>query len=162
MGNMKLFLASLVLAGSALAEPHLASIKIAVTNPTDQARPAEGIVISLADLRKIAPDLRPGALIVTASDAATETDDAAVLQTTELPSQVDDLDGDIFLCQLADLRRISRVQGGSEHQFAANAQRRRAIADEIGSRIQVHSAGRNQRDLRQRRLGRLDIAGPAH
>ena len=35
MGNMKLFLASLVLAGSALAEPHLASIKIAVTNPTD-------------------------------------------------------------------------------------------------------------------------------
>src|SRR6266849_3761712 len=101
MCNMKLFLASLVLAGSALAEPHLASSKIAVTNPTDQARPAEGIVVSLADLRKIAPDLRPGSLIVTASDAATETEDAAVLQTTELPSQVDDLDGDNKADELA-------------------------------------------------------------
>src|SRR5260370_35387345 len=101
MGNMKLFLASLVLAGSALAEPHLSSIKITVTNPTDQARPAEGIVVSLADLRKIAPDLGPGSLIVTATDAATETEDAAVLQTSELPSQVDDLDGDNKADELA-------------------------------------------------------------
>lgn len=98
---MKLFLASLLLAGSALAEPHLLSVKIAVTNPTDQERPAEPIVVSLAELRKIAPDLRAGSLMVTASDAATLNEDAAVLQAAELPSQVDDLDGDNKADELA-------------------------------------------------------------
>src|SRR5437764_667908 len=94
MSRSKLFFAVLLLAGSALAEPHLKGIKIAVTNPTAQERPAEDIVISIADLRKIAPDLRAGSLIVTVTDAATEVEDAAILQATELPSQVDDLDGD--------------------------------------------------------------------
>src|SRR5262249_20156375 len=92
MGNLKLFLTSLLLAGSALAEGRLLSVKIAVTNPTDQNRPAEGIVVPLAELRKIAPDFRAGSLIVTASDATTIATDVTVAE--ELPSQVDDLDGD--------------------------------------------------------------------
>src|SRR5437016_2640366 len=88
MSRSKLFCAMLLLAGSALAEPHLKGIKIAVTNATAQERPAECVVISVAELRKIAPDLRAGSLIVTGSDATTEAEDAATLQTTELPSQV--------------------------------------------------------------------------
>ena len=101
MGNMKWILASLLLVGTALAEPHLSSIKVAVTNPTDLDRPAENIVLSLPELRKIAPDLHAGTLIVTASDAATLSEDATALQTTELPSQVDDLDGDNKADELA-------------------------------------------------------------
>src|SRR5260370_29854708 len=100
-GNIKGFLASRWLVGPALAEPHLSSIKVAVTNPTDLDRPAENIVLSLPELRKIAPDLHAGTLIVTASDAATLSEDATALQTTELPSQVDDLDGDNKADELA-------------------------------------------------------------
>jgi unsaturated chondroitin disaccharide hydrolase len=107
MRTLKLLLASLLVAGSAVAEPHLLSIKLAVTNPTDQDRPAEPIVVSLPELRKIAPSLRAGTLIVTASDASTLAEDASAIQTTELPSQVDDLDGDNKADELAfqiDLR----------------------------------------------------------
>src|SRR5438477_7527742 len=80
--------------GQLWAEPHLKSIKIAVTNPTDQNRPAENIVLSVADLRKIASDFYAGSQIVTASDASTVAEDVAVLHAIELPSQIDDLDGD--------------------------------------------------------------------
>src|SRR5436190_11291817 len=76
------------------ATPHLVGIKIAVTNPTAQERLAEDIVIPIADLRKIAPDLRAGQLIVTVTDSSSEAEDAAKLQATEVPSQVDDLDDD--------------------------------------------------------------------
>ncbi|HEX7961708.1 MAG TPA: DUF4861 family protein, partial [Terriglobales bacterium] len=76
------------------ATEHLFGIKIAVTNPTAQERPAEDIVIPIPDLRKIAPDLRAGQLIVTVTDSRTEAEDAAKLQATEVPSQVDDLDDD--------------------------------------------------------------------
>ena len=76
------------------AEPHLKSIKVAVTNPTDENRPAENIVLSIPELKKIAPDFYVGSQIVTASDASTVAEDATVLHPTELPSQVDDLDGD--------------------------------------------------------------------
>lgn len=93
----KSWLLSLVvfaLATSAFAKSHLAGVKIAVTNPTDQGRQADDVVVSMAELRKVAPDLRAGSLIVTATQAATEAEDAATLETEELPSQVDDLDGD--------------------------------------------------------------------
>jgi unsaturated chondroitin disaccharide hydrolase len=70
------------------------NIKVAVTNPTDQSRPAADIVIPLPDLKKIALDFTPGSLIVTATNASSLEEDARVLQTEELPSQVDDLDGD--------------------------------------------------------------------
>src|SRR5436853_2690073 len=83
------------------AEPHLKSIKIAVTNPSDQNRPAENIVLSVAELRKIAPDIYIGSHIVTAADASTVAEDAAVLHAQELPSQVDDIDGDLKADELA-------------------------------------------------------------
>jgi unsaturated chondroitin disaccharide hydrolase len=76
------------------AIPHLFGIKIAITNPTAQERPAEDIVIPIADLRKIAPDLHAGQLIVTVTDSNSEAEDATKLQATEVPSQLDDLDDD--------------------------------------------------------------------
>ena len=70
------------------------NIKVAVSNPSDHPRNAADIVIPIAKIRTIAPDFTPGALIVIPSDASTPEQDASILQTEELPSQVDDLDGD--------------------------------------------------------------------
>src|SRR5215831_2167992 len=52
------------------------------------------IAITIPELRKIAPDLRAGSLIVTVTHTADLQQDAAALQATEIPSQVDDLDND--------------------------------------------------------------------
>jgi unsaturated chondroitin disaccharide hydrolase len=119
------------------AEPHLKSIKVAVTNPTAENRPAENIVLPVAELKKIAPDFYAGSQIVTASDASTVAEDANVLHPTELPSQVDDLDGDFKPDELAfqiDLKphqtrlvtitwgavdRIFRLRGDYEKQTNA-------------------------------------------
>jgi len=94
-------LLSLTLGPAVWAEPHLKSIKIAVTNPTDQNRTAENIVLSVAELRKVSPDVYIGSQIVTATDASTVAEDAAVLRAQELPSQVDDVDGDLKPDELA-------------------------------------------------------------
>ena len=75
------------------ALPRVKVIKLAITNSGDQPRLAEDIVLRLADLARIAPDLK-GPVIVTTSDAATIEEDARMLETTELPSQMDDLNGD--------------------------------------------------------------------
>ena len=83
------------------ADSHLKCLKLSVTNPTEQARPAENIVVSIAELRRIAPDFYAGSEIVTATEAATVAEDASVLHATELPSQVDDLDGDFKPDELA-------------------------------------------------------------
>ena len=48
---------------------------------------SEDVTVSVAELRKIAPDLAPSGVIVTASDAANVEEDARTLTTTELPSQ---------------------------------------------------------------------------
>src|ERR1700751_1695099 len=80
----------------AWAEPHLKSIKLSITNPTDENRPAENIVLSIPELKNIAPDFYAGSQIVTASDASTVAEDATVLYPAELPSQGDDLDGDFI------------------------------------------------------------------
>jgi unsaturated chondroitin disaccharide hydrolase len=119
------------------AEPHLKSIKVAITNRTDENRPAENIVLSIPELKKIAPDFYAGSQIVTASDASTVAEDATVLHPTELPSQVDDLDGDLIPDELAfqiDLKphqtrivtvtwgpvnRIFRLRGDYEKQTDA-------------------------------------------
>jgi unsaturated chondroitin disaccharide hydrolase len=81
-------------ANAAPSGEKLKGIKIAVTNPTDSARPAADVIVPVGNLRKIAPDFMAGSLIVTATNASTIQEDAAVIETTELPSQVDDLDGD--------------------------------------------------------------------
>jgi unsaturated chondroitin disaccharide hydrolase len=129
--------AVLLSAGAAWAEPHLKSIKVAVTNPSDQNRPAENIVLSVEELKKIAPDFYAGSQIITASDATTVAEDARVLHATELASQVDDLDGDFKPDELAfqiDLRphqtrivtitwgavdRIFRIRGDYENETNA-------------------------------------------
>src|SRR5947207_10689372 len=87
--------------GSASATPRIKVLKLSISNPTDQARLAEDVVISIAELKRIAPDFKAGDAIVTTSDAATLDEDARTLQTIELPSQADDLDGDNKLDELA-------------------------------------------------------------
>jgi len=83
------------------AAPRIKVLKLLVTNPTDHARPAEDIVVSVAELKRIAPDFRASDIVVTTSDAATLEEDARTLQTIELPSQADDLDGDRKLDEIA-------------------------------------------------------------
>jgi unsaturated chondroitin disaccharide hydrolase len=98
---------SLLFACAARAESHLRNIKVAVTNPSNQERNAEPVLIPIADLRKIAPDLRAGSLIVTVTHTPDLQQDASALEATEIPSQVDDLDDDGKADELAfqlDLR----------------------------------------------------------
>src|SRR5256714_10851765 len=87
--------------GSAAAAPRIKVLKLSVTNPSDETRIAEDIVVSVAELKRIAPDFKAGDVIVTSSDAATLDEDARTLQTIELPSQADDLDGDNKYDELA-------------------------------------------------------------
>jgi hypothetical protein len=89
-----IFLLFAALGAPAWPQAHIKVIKIAITNPTEIQRNAEDIVLSIAALRKIAPDFTPASVIVTTSAAATLEEDAVTLETQELPSQVDDLDGD--------------------------------------------------------------------
>jgi hypothetical protein len=71
------------------------SVTITVENPVNTARPAADVIVPIEDLRKIAPDFMPGSLRVTCASAdGTEG-------TQELPSQVDDLDGDNKADELA-------------------------------------------------------------
>ena len=79
---------------SARGASQIKNIKVAISNPGDHPRKAVDIVISITEIRKVAPDFTPGAMVVTASDASTVEQDASATQTEELPSQVDDLDGD--------------------------------------------------------------------
>src|SRR6266436_1214916 len=105
----------LVLSATVLvaARSRINVLKLSLTNPTDELRLHENIVISVAELKKIAPDFKAGDTIVTTSDAATLDEDARTLQTIELPSQADDLDGDNNYDELAfqiDLKpRQSRI-----------------------------------------------------
>src|SRR6266478_642947 len=80
--------------GLAGGRQNIKSIKVAITNPSPDARPGADVVIPIAEIRKVAPDFTPGSIVVAASDAATLEQDAATLQTQELASQVDDLDAD--------------------------------------------------------------------
>jgi unsaturated chondroitin disaccharide hydrolase len=89
-----LLLATLFGTGSAGAGPRVLVLKLSVSNPGPVARPAEGVVVPWPLLRQAAPDLTPAALVVTTSEARSLEEDAATLETLELPSQVDDLDGD--------------------------------------------------------------------
>ena len=76
------------------AAPRVKVLKVAVTNPSGEARHAENIILHVSDLKRVAPDFAAGNSIVTTSDASTLEQDASTLQTVELPSQADDLDGD--------------------------------------------------------------------
>ena len=89
-----LLFCNLLFGRTAEAASHLKGIKVAVTNPSEEERRAEPIVIPIPELRKVAPDLRAGALVVTVTHTADFEQDAAAIQATEIPSQVDDLDND--------------------------------------------------------------------
>src|SRR5260370_41965633 len=91
----------LMTGASAFAAPRVKVLKLSITNPTDEARLHENIVVAVAELKKIAPDFKAGDVIVTTSDASTLEEDARTLQTIELPSQADDLDGDNKYDELA-------------------------------------------------------------
>jgi unsaturated chondroitin disaccharide hydrolase len=84
----------LMTGSSGLAAPRIKVLKLSVTNPADETRLHENIVVSVAELQRIAPDFKAGDVIVTTSDASTLEEDARTLQTIELPLQADDLDGD--------------------------------------------------------------------
>ena len=86
--------ALLAASATVAAAPRVKILKLAVSNPSADARPAENVVLGVADLKRVAPDFSAGNAIVTTSAAATLDQDAVTLATTELPSQADDLDGD--------------------------------------------------------------------
>jgi len=88
-----LWLIPILFVDSAWGGQQIKNIKVAISNPSYAARTAADIVIPIAEIRRIAPDFKPGAMVVTVSDASTLEQDASVLQTEELPSQVDDLNG---------------------------------------------------------------------
>src|SRR5881398_3519940 len=96
-----LILSCLMFGGEANAAPRIKALKLSVTNPSDQTRLAEDVVISVAELKRIAPDFKAGDVIITTSGAATLEEDARTLQAVELPSQADDLDGDNKYDELA-------------------------------------------------------------
>ncbi|HVY29515.1 MAG TPA: DUF4861 family protein [Polyangiaceae bacterium] len=85
----------------AFAREPVKVLKLAISNPGGVALPAADVVIPVADLKRIAPDLRAHALLVVATNAATLEADGAERATQELPSQVDDVDGDGKLDELA-------------------------------------------------------------
>ena len=100
--NGLLLLVLILSAGAvAAAMPRIKVLKLSVTNPGDQVRLNEDVVVSVADLKRIAPDFKAADVVVTTSDAATIEEDARILQTIELPSQSDDLDGDRKLDEIA-------------------------------------------------------------
>ena len=119
-----LWLLPILCAASASGAQQIKSIKLAISNPSSTARNSADIVVPIADIRRVAPDFKPGAEIVTASDATTLEQDASVLQTEELPSQVDDLNGDgkadvlAFQIDLAPLQtRVVSISYGDENRI---------------------------------------------
>ncbi len=136
-----LLLGTLAATGTALGAPRVRVLKLSVSNPGPEARPAEGIVVPWSLLRPAAPGLTPAALVVTTSEARTLEEDEATLLTEELPSQVDDLDGDgqpdelVFQVDLGprQARIVSVAYGDPETLFrlrASYARRVRAASRE--------------------------------
>src|ERR1019366_2829443 len=91
---------TLALAAAALgAAPLIQRIQLSITNPVPVAR-TENVVLPVAQLKRIDPGFNAANAIVVATNAANFADDARLLQTAELPSQADDLDGDGKLDEL--------------------------------------------------------------
>ena len=100
------------------------NIKIEISNPSSLPRKAADIVVPVSELRKVAPDFKPAAVIITASDAATLEEDQSALEAEELPSQTDNLDGDgkadelAFQIDLAPHRkRIVTISYGDQNRI---------------------------------------------
>lgn len=104
------WLAGLAATGGVFAREPLKVLKLAISNPRPVALPAADVVIRLADLKRIAPDLQAQSLVVVATNAATLEADRAERATEELASQVDDVDGDGKLDELAFQLRLAANQ----------------------------------------------------
>jgi hypothetical protein len=94
------------------------SIQIVVENPSNASRPAADVVVSIPELREVAPDFMSGSLRVICAPSADSK------ETIELPSQVDDLDGDGKADELAfqinlgpDQARVVTIQYGEPDQI---------------------------------------------
>lgn len=119
-----LWLLPILFAGPVWGGQQIKNIKVAVTNPGPTARSAADIVIPIPEIRRVAPDFKPGAVIVTATGASTLEEDASIEQTEELPSQADDLDGDgkadelAFQIDLAPKQtRVVTISYGDENRI---------------------------------------------
>jgi len=154
------------------------NIKVAISNPGGHPRKAADIVIPIPQIRRVAPDFTPGAMIVTASDASTLEQDASVLQTEELPSQVDDLDGDgkgdelefqvdlaphqtrIVTVSYGDQERIWRLRGDYQQRTAALFSRKIEGVGWESERVafRVYLDPRNAIDLYGKRRQTLQLA----
>ncbi len=154
------------------------NIKVAISNPGDHPRKAADVIIPIAQLRKVAPDFTPGALIVTVSDASTLEQDASTLQADELPSQVDDLDGDgqgdelafqvdlaphqtrIVTVSYGDQDRIWRLRGDYQQRTAALFSRKIEGLGWESERVafRVYFDSRNAIDLYGKRRPTLQLA----
>ena len=100
--EMKLARCALILALAAAAldaAPRIQRIQLSITNPAPMAR-TDNVVLTVAQLKRIDPAFNAANAIVVATNAANFADDARVMQTAELPSQADDLDGDGKLDEL--------------------------------------------------------------
>jgi len=92
------------------SKPRIKMIKISVTNPANEPR-TENVVLSVSDLKRVAPDLKASSVIVTATQASTLEEEAGALQADELASQADDLDQDRKLDEIAfqiDLKPLQK------------------------------------------------------
>ena len=81
MRRLVAVVAFVALFSPAWAESPVREIKVAVSNPTGQPREAEDIIVPFSDLRRVAPEINAGSLVVT-------------VDGSEIPSQVDDLNED--------------------------------------------------------------------
>lgn len=92
--RLALSISLIAVASICQSAPRIKVLKLAVTNSANEAHAAENVVLRVSDLKRLAPDFGAGNVIVTSSDASTLEQDVRTLQTVELPSQADDLDGD--------------------------------------------------------------------
>ncbi len=74
-----------------LTNPRRRTLKVAVTNPSDESR-VEDVVLQVAEIKRADPDFKVESAVLTSVDETPPDGDRA--QVLELPSQADDLDGD--------------------------------------------------------------------
>lgn len=74
--------------------PPMKTIKVTLTNTLYVARPNAPVVLSVAALKKVAPDFDPAGISIYTSDAKDLETDRAANPVRYLPFQVDDVDGD--------------------------------------------------------------------
>lgn len=113
MEKLGFLVLSLLAATTSRPAEKIKSIEIAVENSWAAARPAADVVVSIPELRKVAPDFVAGSLRVICAPSANSK------EIIELPSQVDDLDGDGTADELAfqidlgpDQTRVVTIQYG--------------------------------------------------